>query len=125
MASRRKVSEHQSVITTDASFREGGGRRHVPVPGSLGELRGPLQGVARMPGRLFWSGPDPRNVLWDLSDRRRRRDLYEIVLLKGTLDDICELVNGPELVWLWEEMYLPPWVREAWRPLVEAGDIAA
>jgi len=99
--------------------------RPVPVPGSLGELLGPLEGVARLPARLFWSGPDPRSVRWDLSDRTRRRDLYEIVLVKGTLDDIRLLVNGPELVCLWDEMYLPPWVREAWRPLVEPGDVAA
>jgi hypothetical protein len=123
------------VITTDASVRDdsvwddsvwdGGERRRVPVPRSLDELRGPLEGVASLPARLFWSGPDPRSVRWDLSDRLRRRDLYEIVLVKGTLADVCALVNGPELVWLWEEMYLPPWVREAWGPLVEPGDVAA
>jgi hypothetical protein len=97
----------------------------MPVPGSLGELRGPLQGIASLPAWWFWSGPDPRSVRWDLSDRRRRRDLYEIVLVKGTLDDICELVNGPELAALWEEMYLPPWVRAAWSSLVDPGNVAA
>jgi hypothetical protein len=109
----------------DDSVRDDAERRRVPVPRSLGELCGPLEGVARLPARLFWSGPDPRSVRWDLSDRLRRRDLYEIVLVKGTLADVCALVNGPELVRLWEEMYLPPWVREAWSPLVEPGDVAA
>jgi hypothetical protein len=113
------------VITTDASVWDGGARRRAPVPGSLAELRGPLEGVARLPARLFWSGPDPRSVRWDLSDRPRRRDLYEIVLVKGTPDDVCALVNGPELVRLWDDMYLPPRVREAWGPLVEPGDVAA
>jgi len=113
------------VITADVSAWESDERRRVPVPGSLDELYGPLEGVASLPARLFWLGPDPRQVQWDLSDRGRRRDLYEIVLVKGTLDDICLLVNGPELVWLWDDMYLPPWVREAWRPLVEPGDVAA
>jgi hypothetical protein len=47
------------------------------------------------------------------------------VLVKGTLDDICGFVNGPELARLWDEMLLPPWVREAWRPLLEPGDVAA
>ena len=97
----------------------------MAVPGSLDELRGMLEGVVCMPARLFWQGPNLRSVRWDLSDRRRRRDFYEIVLVKGTLDDICGFVNGPELVWLWDEMLLPPWVREAWRPLLEAGDVAA
>jgi hypothetical protein len=118
------------VITTDASVWDDsvwddGQRRRVPVPVSLGELCGPLEGVASLPARLFWSGPDPRSVRWELSDRLRRRDLYEIVLVKGTLADVCALVNGPELVRLWDDMYLPPWVREAWSPLVEPGDVAA
>jgi hypothetical protein len=97
----------------------------VSVPGSLVELRGMLDGVVCMPARLFWQGPNLRSVRWDLSDRRRRRDFYEIVLVKGTLDDICGFVNGAELVRLWDEMLLPPWVREAWRPLLEPGDVAA
>ncbi len=113
------------MITADDSVWGSAARRHVPVPESLGELRGKLEGVAIMPGRLFWLGPDARSVRWDLSDHRRRRDFYEIVLVKGTVDDVCEFVNGPELMRLWDEMYLPPWVREAWRPLVELGDVAA
>jgi hypothetical protein len=84
-----------------------------------------LEGIVCMPARLFWQGPNLRSVRWDLSDRRRRRDFYEIVLVKGTLDDICGFVNGPELVRLWDEMFLPPWVCEAWRPLLEPGDVAA
>jgi hypothetical protein len=113
------------VITADASVWGSEERRRVPVPGSLSDLRGPLEGVASLPARLFWLDPNPRRVEWDLSQRSRRRDLYEIVLVKGTLDDICLLVNGPEMVRLWDDMYLPPWVREAWHPLVEPGDVAA
>jgi hypothetical protein len=51
----------------------------------------------------------------------RRRDLYEIVLVEGTLDDVRELINGTELVRLWDQMYLPPWVRSAWRPLIDSA----
>ena len=82
--------------------------RDVPTPASLAELRGPLTGLVSLPARLFWSGPDPRGVRWDLADAARRRDLYEIVLVEGTIEDIRELVNGAELVRLWDEMYLPP-----------------
>jgi hypothetical protein len=60
----------------------------------LAELRGPLKGLVSLPARLFWSGPDPRAVRWDLADAARRRDLYEIVLVEGTIEDIRELVNG-------------------------------
>jgi hypothetical protein len=70
-------------------------------------------------------GARPRGVRWDLADRDRRRDLYEIVLAEGGLDDVRELVNGAELVRLWDEMYLPPWVRAAWRPLIDSARTAA
>ena len=113
------------MITADDPAWGSTGRWHVAVPGSLAELRGLLEGVVCMPARLFWQGPNLRSVQWDLSDRLRRRDFYEIVLVKGTLDDICAFVNGPELVRLWDEMYLPPWVSEAWGPLLELGNVAA
>jgi hypothetical protein len=91
----------------------------------LAELHGNLAGLVGLPARLFWSGPDPRRVRWDLSDRTRRRDLYEILLVEGSLDDIRALVDGAELVRLWDEMYLPPWVREAWRSLIDSARAAA
>lgn len=99
--------------------------RDVPIPGALDELRGRVAGLVALPARLFWSGPDPRGVRWDLGDRSRRRDLYEIVLVGGTLDDVRGLVNGAELVRLWDEMYLPPWVRAAWRSLIDSARTAA
>jgi hypothetical protein len=99
--------------------------RDVAVPRDLGELRGPLSGVVGLSASLFWSGPDPRAVRWDLADPSRRRDLYEIVLVEGTLTDVQQLVNGAELVRLWDEMYLPQWVRSAWRPLIDSAGSAA
>ena len=102
-----------------------GWKRDVPVPRDLSELRGATAGIVGLPARLFWSGPDPRAVRWDLSDPGRRRDLYEIVLAEGTLDDIRELVNGPELVRLWDQMFVSPWVRTAWRGLIESARSAA
>jgi hypothetical protein len=58
----------------------------VSVPHALDELRGSLQGSVGLPARLFWSGPNPRDVRWELADPIWRRDLYEIVLVEGTLD---------------------------------------
>lgn len=110
---------------SDRSTAHPGWVRDVPVPRTLNELRGPLTGVVGLPARLFWSGPDPRAVRWDLTDPGRRRDLYEIVLVEGTLDDIRCLVSGDDLVELWDEMYLPPWVRAAWRPLIDSARAAA
>ncbi|HET9256884.1 MAG TPA: hypothetical protein VFO16_17050, partial [Pseudonocardiaceae bacterium] len=62
--------------------RRPGWMRDVAVPRALDELRGPLQGSVGLPARLFWSGPNPRGVRWDLADPARRRDLYEILLVE-------------------------------------------
>jgi hypothetical protein len=105
--------------------RRPGWVRDVSVPHALDELQGSLQGSVGLPAGLFWSGPNPRDVRWDLADPTRRRDLYEIVLVEGTLDDARELINGTELVRLWDQMYLPPWVRAAWRPLIDSAGTAA
>ena len=80
---------------------------------------------------LSWTELNPRQpsprirVRWNLADPIRRRDLYEIVLVEGTLDDVRELINGTELVRLWDQLYLPPWVRSAWRPLIDSAGTAA
>jgi hypothetical protein len=99
--------------------------RDAPIPRALDELHGPLHGEVGLPARVFWSGPNPRAVRWDLADPGRRRDLYEIVLIEGDIEDIRELVSGPELVRLWERMYLPSWVRSAWQPLIDTARPAA
>jgi hypothetical protein len=57
----------------------------VSAPHALDELRGSLQGSVGLPARLFWSGPNPRDVRWDLANSIRRRDLYEIVLVGKAL----------------------------------------
>jgi hypothetical protein len=125
VASARGVVHHDRVVDVVGSGSRPGWVRDVAVPGELGELHGRLRGVVALPARLFWSGPDPRGVRWDLSDPVRRRDLYEITLVEGTLDDVRELVNGAELLRVWEQMYLPPWVRAAWQPLIDAAHPAA
>lgn len=99
--------------------------RDVAVPRALDELRGPLKGTVGLPATLFWSGPRPRTIRWDLADPHRRRDLYEIVLVEGSLDDIRTLINGAALVEIWDRMYLPPWVRQAWRDLIDSASTAA
>jgi hypothetical protein len=81
--------------------------------------------VVRLPLRLYWSGPAPQEVGWDLSRPSRRARLYELVLREGSLDDIQELVNGTELVRLWDGLWLPPHVRAAWQPLIDAARHAA
>jgi hypothetical protein len=102
-----------------------GWERDVELPRDLDELRGPTAGVVRLPLRLYWSGPHPQAVEWDLGVQQRRARLYEVVLREGGLDDQRELINGAELVLLWDVMYLPPHIRIAWQPLVDAARPAA
>lgn len=99
--------------------------RDVELPRALTELTGRLSGEIGLPVRLFWSGPQPQAVRWDLASPQRRRDLYEIVLTEGSLDDARELVNGQALVEQWNDLYLPPWIRAAWQPLVDLARSAA
>lgn len=99
--------------------------RDVALPRSLDELRGPTSGAVRLPLRLYWSGPDPESVEWDTGSPDGRRWLYEVVLREGSLDDVCGLVDGRELVRVWDCLYLPRWLRDAWAPLVEAARATA
>lgn len=97
----------------------------MELPRDLDELRGPTTGTIRLPLRLYWSGPDPQNVEWDLGVAQRRARLYEVLLREGGLDDQRELINGIELVRLWDVMYVPQHIRIAWQPLVDAARPAA
>jgi hypothetical protein len=99
--------------------------RDVAVPRDLADLRGPTTGWTRLPLRLYWSGPAPQQVEWDLSRQSRRARLYELVLREGTLADIRDLVNGPELVRLWDSLWLPAHIHVAWQPLIDAARRAA
>jgi hypothetical protein len=76
------------------------------------------QALARveLPAHLEWSSTG-RTV--DLADRRQRARCYEIVLREGTPADIAAYVDGALLVDLWDELVLPPDIREAWQPVVE------
>lgn len=95
--------------------------RDVELPRSLDELRGPTSGIVRLPLRIHWSGPDPQGVEWDTDTPEGRARLYEVVLREGNIDDVCDLVNGPAMVDLWDQLFLPPWLREAWAPLIDGA----
>ena len=64
-----------------------------------------------LPLHLHWSGP-PRK--FRLEQRRDRARVYEIVLREGRPEDMLALVDGVLLVDLWDELVLPPAIREAW-----------
>jgi transcriptional regulator with XRE-family HTH domain len=88
------------------------------VPGALPRLPPELAlGRVHLPLRLNWSQPDRE---FDLSDRRQRARVYEIVLREGTGEDICNYIDGALLVDLWPDLVLPAPLRRAWQPLVDA-----
>lgn len=108
-----RIAELRSVV----------GFRNVLVHGyrEVDELRGPTSGVVRLPLRIYWSGPNPESVEWDTGIPTDRLWLYEIVLREGDLDDVRVLVDGQALIDLWDDLYLPRWLRGAWSPLVESA----
>ena len=70
---------------------------------------------------MFWPAPARAPFGGTMDDPSRRRDLYEIVLAECNLDDIRNLISGSELVRPWVQMYLPPWARTAWQPLIDSA----
>lgn len=114
------------MTSSDAQpTRRPGWHRDPELPTSLDELQGPLAGEIGLPLHAFWSGGNPAAARWDLGDPAARRSLYEIVLQEGSLQDIRDLVNGAELVRLWDSLYLPLWIRTAWSPLIQSAPSAA
>jgi transcriptional regulator with XRE-family HTH domain len=80
----------------------------LPVKQALGRVLLPLH--------LNWSQPDRQ---FDLSDRRDRARVYEIVLREGSGDDISAYIDGALLADLWPELILPAPLRREWQPLID------
>lgn len=53
-------------------------------------------------------------ISYDLADRGDRVRVYEQVLREGTEDDVRFYVDPDDLLQLWDDLVLPPSVREAW-----------
>lgn len=75
-----------------------------------------------LPLHIRWSGPP---VIYDLDDRADRARVYEQVLREGTEDDVRFYVDTDGLLELWDELVLPPAVRQAWAPWIEEHRRAA
>ena len=59
------------------------------IPARIDDLRGPARGVIMLPRNLSW--PGMREC--DVSDDRRRRSLYCMLLAQGQHNDIVRFVN--------------------------------
>lgn len=81
------------------------------VVDDLTALRGPTSGVVELPHRLLWR-PD-RSV--DLDQGWALNALYETVLTEAVrVDELCAWLDGPTLIRVWNDLYLPRGVRRAW-----------
>lgn len=79
---------------------------------SVAGLHGPIDGLAELPQRLFWSGTER---VFDLSDPDRLREMYEAVLEAARTEaDLAEYLNGEMLTRVWPRLALSPRVRRAW-----------
>ena len=71
-----------------------------------------------LPMHLNWSRSTAR---YDMTDRRQRSRVYEMVLREGTPDDVLTYIDGALLVDLWEDLVLPTEIRRAWEPAITAA----
>jgi transcriptional regulator with XRE-family HTH domain len=111
-----------SPVISFAEHRTARGRT-VFVPSDLPRLD-PQRAFATitLPLHLIWSGNVRR---FDLRDRRQRALVYEIVLRKGTPDDILRYVDGLLLLDLWPDLVLPRDIRAAWAQRIDQGGVPA
>ena len=94
--------------------RLGPAGRPVAVPRGFGDRSSSVaHGRVELPLHLRWSGP---SIVYDLDDRADRARVYEQVLREGTAEDVRFYVDADELLELWDELVLPPTVRDAWEP---------
>jgi hypothetical protein len=95
----------------------------VAVPADLDDPAQPkASGRIELPLHVRWSGPP---LTYDLDDRADRARVYEQVLREGTDDDVRFYVDADRLLELWDELALPPPVRQAWAGWIESRRRAA
>jgi hypothetical protein len=98
------------------SHELGPAARPVAAPDDLGSSTPKASGRIELPQHIRWSG---QPITYDLDVRADRARVYEQVLREGTESDVRFYVDADQLLELWDELVLPPAVRDAW-----AGRIA-
>lgn len=94
------------------AFGLGPAARPVAVPDDVDDRRLPkASGLVTLPFHIRWTEPSP---LYDLGQRTDRLRVYEQVLREGTPDDVRYYIDVAELSEMFDDLVLPPNVREAW-----------
>jgi hypothetical protein len=105
-------------MATTRSSRLGPAARPISVPADLdGPELSKASGRVELPPHLRWSGGP---LVYDMDERADRARVYEQVLREGTGDDVRYFVRADDLIAQWDDLVLPPEVRDAW-----AGWLAA
>jgi integrase len=91
--------------------------RPVAIPADLDSRVVPkASGKVELPLHIRWTGG---SQIYDLDDRADRARVYEQVLREGTEDDVLHYVEPSALIDLWDELVLPPSVRDAWADWIQ------
>ena len=72
---------------------------------------GKWHGHITLPEHLSWSGP---SSTVDLDDPAELRLMYATVLREGSEDDVRARIHQPTLLAIWDSLWLPSAVHEAW-----------
>jgi hypothetical protein len=97
--------------------------RPVAVPVNLDDpSHAKASGMVHLPLHIRWSGAP---VTYDLDDPVDRARVYEQVLREGTEEDVRFYIDAGTLLELWDELVLPPAVRQAWASWIEEHRRAA
>ena len=90
----------------------GPGSRPVSIPDEAAFDGGnQASGVVVLPHHVRWSDP---HLSYDLDDRTDRTRAYEQVRREGTVEDVIRFIQVDEVIELWNELFLPAYVRVAW-----------
>jgi transcriptional regulator with XRE-family HTH domain len=93
--------------------------RRIHVPNRLWQLN-PVDAfrTVQLPLSVNWSNPGKE---FDLSVRRQRARLYEIVIREGMPKDMLKFIDGSLLIDLWQEIVLPQVIRTHWEVTIDAA----
>jgi len=106
-------------ITPKIKFQKivGARGKTIHIPNQLPRLSaGQALRKLQLPLHINWSQQDRE---FDLTLRKDRELVYELVLQEGTPRDIESIVDGTLLIDLWNELVIPKNVRSAWQPLID------
>ena len=85
--------------------------RSTTPPSDWKTAGGKWHGVVALPEHLSWSGP---SSTFDLDNPSELRVVYATVLREGSQDDIRTWIHQPTLLAIWDSLWLPSAVHEAW-----------